>query len=144
MIRDYESVANLAGDPAKGIALYRQNCMTCHRFKGEGTEVGPDLGTVAEKPLAVLLTAILDPNQAVESRYLSYSAATKNGREVSGIVVAETPGSVTLRGAGGADETILRTDLKELSSSSLSLMPEGLENVLKPQDMADLLAYLRN
>ncbi|MBI3415939.1 MAG: VCBS repeat-containing protein [Verrucomicrobia bacterium] len=144
LIHDYESVANLKGDAVKGVALYRQNCLTCHRFKGEGFEVGPDLGTVADKPLAVLLTAILDPNQAIEARYLSYSASTKNGREVSGIVVAETPGSVTLRSAGGSDETILRNDLKEFSGSGLSLMPEGLENVLKPQDMADLIAYLRN
>ena len=48
-----------------------------------------------------------------------------------------------MRGADGTEETILRTDLKQLLGSGLSLMPEGMESALKPQDMADLLAFIR-
>jgi putative heme-binding domain-containing protein len=44
---------------------------------------------------------------------------------------------------GGAEETVLRNDLREIKSSGLSLMPEGLEKAIKPQDMADLIAYLK-
>src|SRR5262249_9520473 len=83
-----------------------------------------------------------DPNQAVEARYVNYSAVTKSGREISGIVAAETPSSVTLRSAGGVEETVLRTDLSDFSSSALSLMPEGFEKILNPQEVADLIAYL--
>jgi hypothetical protein len=42
------------------------------------------------------------------------------------------------------EETILRTDLKELSSSGLSLMPEGFEKVMNRQELADLIAFLRS
>ena len=80
---------------------------------------------MADKPIPVFLEAILNPNQAIEARYVGYSAVTRDDREVGGIMVAETPTSVTLRNVGGTEETILRGDLKELKSSGLSLMPEG-------------------
>jgi putative heme-binding domain-containing protein len=142
LLKDYAEVAKLKSDPAKGATLFRQNCATCHRLRGEGNDVGPELGTVANKPLEVLLVAILDPNQAVEWRYTSYTALTRNDREVSGLIVAETPTSITLRAPGGMEETILRRDLKNLKHTDLSLMPEGFEAILKPQDMADLLAFI--
>jgi len=87
---------------------------------------------------------VLDPNQAFESKYINYTAVTKSGREIGGIIAAETANSITLRNAGGTDEVVLRSDLQELTSSRLSLMPEGFENLLKPQDMADLIAHMRN
>jgi putative heme-binding domain-containing protein len=143
LLKEYEAVVRLAGDPAKGIALYRQNCAACHRLKGEGTEIGPDLAGLADKPVATLLVAILDPNQAVEARYINYNAATRSGRELSGIISAETPNSITLRAVGGAEEVILRNELAELKSSGLSLMPEGFEKAFQPQDLADLIAAIR-
>jgi putative heme-binding domain-containing protein len=97
---------------------------------------------IADKSVDALLAAILDPNQAVESRYVSYTAVTKDGREASGVIVSETANGITLRAAEGREETLLRADLKELASSGLSLMPEGFEKAFKPQDMADLLALL--
>jgi putative membrane-bound dehydrogenase-like protein len=144
LVAGYAVVNGLSGNAEHGVALYRQNCAACHRLKGEGNNTGPDLGTVADKPVSTLLVAILDPNQAFETKYINYTALTKSGREISGIIAAETPNSITLRNAGGTDETILRNDLKELTSSKLSLMPEGFENILKPQDMADLIAYIRS
>jgi putative heme-binding domain-containing protein len=144
VIEQYTAVNRLTGNAERGAALYRQNCAACHRLKGEGANVGPDLGTVADKPVGTLLAAILDPNQAFETRYINYTTVTRGGRELSGIIAAETPNSITLRNAAVADETILRGDIKELTSSRLSLMPEGFENILKPQEMADLIAYIRS
>ena len=144
VLKKYDGVAKSKGDAEKGHTLFAQTCAACHRVRGEGNSIGPDLGMVADKSIPVFLAAILDPNQAVEARYVSYSAVTKDDREVGGIMVTETPTSVTLRNVGGAEETILRADLKELKSSGLSLMPEGLEKSLSPQAMADLIAYLRS
>jgi putative heme-binding domain-containing protein len=89
-----------------------------------------------------LLVAILDPNRAVEMRYVSYTAMLKDGRELSGLISAETSSSITLRSASG-EETILRRDLDRLVSSGLSVMPEGFEKVLTAQDMADVIAFVR-
>ena len=143
VVRDYRTVEKLTGDPAKGSMLFRQNCSTCHRFKGEGFEIGVDLNTLTGKPVEVLLVAILDPNQAVEARYVNYTASTKNGREISGVITAETPTSISIRSPGGNEEVILRSDLSALTSSGLSLMPEGFEKALNPQDLADLISYIR-
>ena len=144
LLEQYATVNRLAGDVQHGSELFRQNCAACHRLKGEGMNVGPDLETVADKPVANLIVAILDPNQGFEAKYINYTAFTGDGREISGIIAAETPNSITLRNAGGKDEVILRREIKELTSSRLSLMPEGFENVLKPQDMADLIACIRS
>jgi putative heme-binding domain-containing protein len=142
VLKDYEKVAQIKGDAGKGAAAFQQHCATCHRFKGQGTELGPDLGMVANKSVEALLVAILDPNQAMEHRYVGYTATTRDGREISGIIVTETANSISLRSAGGVEETILRGNLKDISSSALSLMPEGLEAALPPQAMADLITYI--
>jgi putative heme-binding domain-containing protein len=58
------------------------------------------------------------------------------------MITEETPGSIKLKRIGAAEETILRQNIAKITSSSMSLMPEGLEATLPLQDMADLLAFL--
>jgi putative membrane-bound dehydrogenase-like protein len=142
VVKRYQMVNELRGDSARGAAYFRANCTPCHRLQNEGNEVGPDLGSVAFKPVSYLLTAILDPNQSVEARYTGYMAVTKNDLEYSGIIATETPNSITMRQPGGAEIVILRSELKELSSSGRSLMPDGFENAMKPQALADLISYI--
>jgi putative membrane-bound dehydrogenase-like protein len=142
LLKSYEGVEKLTGDRTRGFALYRQHCATCHRLGGEGKSVGPDLGALSNKSVPALVEAILDPNRAVEARYVAYNATTKDDREVSGIIASETANNLTLRATDGREETLLRADLKELSSSGLSLMPDGFEKALAPQDMANLIAAL--
>lgn len=138
----FRQVAMLRGNAGAGAELFRQHCVVCHRFRGEGNEVGPDLAALSDKSAQGMVTAILDPNQAVEAKYVSYSVLTASGREVSGVITAETQNSISMRTAAGSEETILRSEIKEISSSGLSLMPEGLEEAFQPQDLADLIAYL--
>jgi putative heme-binding domain-containing protein len=144
VIAKYETVKSLKGDAANGQALFRQTCAQCHRFQNEGATLGPDLGSVAEKPIDYLLNAILDPNQAVEARYIGYTAVEKDDSEFSGVITSETANSVTLTAANELKKTILRSELKDLKSTGKSLMPEGLETGLPPQALADILAYLRS
>ena len=144
LVEQYQTVSGLKGDASKGATLFQQNCTPCHRLRGNGNDVGPDLGASSSKGVDALLIAILDPNQAIEARYIAYNVVTKNERELSGIISAETPTSITLKIPGGAEEIILRSDLKELSSSGLSLMPEGLEKALNPQATADLISYVQS
>ena len=138
----YKTVGDLIGDRVHGHALFTQNCSICHSLHGEGHGVGPDLGTVVDKPVSELVVAILDPNQAVDPAYTAYTVVTKDERELSGVLTADTPNSISLRLAGGAEETILRNNIKDLASSGRSLMPEGFETGLKPQDLADVIAFI--
>jgi putative heme-binding domain-containing protein len=131
------------GESAKGKILFEKNCAACHHLGGVGQKVGPDLGALTGKSGEQLLRAILDPNQAVEARYLNYTAVTKNGMTFTGLLASETATSITLAGADGKQKVILRSDLDELFSAGKSVMPEGLEKDITPPQMADLLAFLQ-
>jgi putative membrane-bound dehydrogenase-like protein len=144
VIEDYQIVDQLHGDRVHGRQLFTNNCAICHRLQSEGQGVGPDLGSVADKPVTELVTAILDPNQAVDPAYTAYTAVTKDDRELTGILVSESPNSISLRLPGGAEEQVLRSNLKQFTSSGRSLMPDGFENGLKPQDLADVIAFVLN
>jgi putative heme-binding domain-containing protein len=139
----YQSIVGMKGDAAKGAAVFAGNCASCHAFGGQGHAVGPDLGGFRDKSVQDFLVAILDPNAAIEPRFVSYAVETKDGRSLTGIIRAETATSLTLAQGGGVEEKILRGDIAEIKAGNLSLMPEGLEQNMAPSDLADLIAYLR-
>jgi putative heme-binding domain-containing protein len=143
VVESYASALTLKGDSHRGTQVFTKTCSPCHRVGGIGHEVGPDLASIGDKTPPSLLIAILDPNRAVEARYVNYMALTKNGLTFTGVLASETGNSVTVVGAEGKRQVILRTDLEQLVSSNKSVMPEGLEKDLKPQDLADLLAFIR-
>jgi len=133
----------LSGDRVKGRAVFRKVCVTCHKAEGEGAEVGPDLATVAGRTPDDLLVHVLDPNREVAPNAVNYTVETAEGRVVSGMIVEESAGSVTLRRAEGVTETVPRARIGSITSTGLSLMPEGLEQGLTPRDLADLIAFVR-
>ena len=67
----------------------------------------------------------------------------KSAEDLSGILSVETANNIVLRVAGGVDHAILRSDIASLEPLKLSLMPNGFESALKPQDLADLIRWLR-
>ncbi|HRX55955.1 MAG TPA: hypothetical protein P5016_15690, partial [Verrucomicrobiales bacterium] len=94
------------------------------------------------KPDEQLIEAILDPSRAVEQRYLAQTATMKDGRQLVGMVAEETANSITLK-IGAATEVLLRSDIARMETGSKSLMPDGLENLLNPQQLSDVLAWIR-
>ena len=105
--------------------------------------MGPDLASVGNKAPEALIVSLLDPNRAIEARYLDYIVTTSDGRTLTGMLSTETATSITLLGQEGRAVTVLRNEIDELRSSGKSLMPEGLEKDMSPQDLADVLAYVR-
>jgi putative membrane-bound dehydrogenase-like protein len=144
VIDAYQSVLTLSGNVKRGAEVFRKQCAACHQLGGVGNVVGPDLASMGDKSPQALLIAVLDPNRAVEARYVGYTATTKSGRVYSGVLISETGNSITLAGSDGKTNTILRNDLDELTSSGKSAMPEGLEKEIKPQELADLIAHIRS
>ncbi|HEY4262027.1 MAG TPA: PVC-type heme-binding CxxCH protein [Schlesneria sp.] len=140
----YQPALEQKADAARGRLIFEKNCVTCHRVANVGTNVGPDIGDTRDKTPAYLLTNILDPNRAVDANYFGYTLVTKQGRVLTGLVKSETASSITIRLPEGKEETILRTDVDELKSSGLSLMPIGLEKTITVDQMADLISYLKN
>ena len=132
----------LEGDAEAGRAVFGTLCARCHRIGGEGAELGPDLTDVSRKGAETLLHEIVDPNAAVETRYVSYTVETRDGRVLSGIVVDETDDRLTVREAG-RDTELRRAEIAKMWTGGLSAMPEELETGMEPQAMADLLAFLQ-
>ena len=129
--------------PATGRTVFNAVCATCHRLDREGHAVGPDLFDIRRQTKENILFHIVNPDAEIAPAFTAYLAEAKDGRILSGILVGDTPTSVTLRGPLGVEATILRSDLAKLEALPGSLMPTGLEAGLSPQQLADLLAYLK-
>lgn len=144
MVEKYQSVAQLKGDAVRGATVFKNACSTCHSYIGQGMAVGPDLKAYYNKSAADFVTAILDPNAAVEPRYVSYAVTTRDERTLVGVIANESAASLEVVQPGGVRETILRPDIKSITATGLSLMPDGLEQAITPQAMADLIAFLKS
>ena len=144
VIDSYRSALKLEGDANRGQALFTQNCAVCHRKNGLGADIGPDLNSVAAWQSEALLTAILDPSREVQPQYLAYTATLTDGDAVYGLIAEESGNSVTMKGLDGKSRTLVRSQIKSLAGTNRSLMPDGLESVLSPQGMADVIRFLQN
>jgi putative heme-binding domain-containing protein len=109
-----------------------------------GIRFAPDISDSREKSPEQLLTDILQPNRAIDSNYFSYTAVTNEGTADVGVLAAETSNSITLKQAEGKTITLRRDEIDELYSNGVSLMPEGLERLIPPQDMANLISFIKN
>jgi putative heme-binding domain-containing protein len=142
VLNEFSSALNLKGDAVRGKVIYLERCFSCHRLEGQGFALGPDLITVQNTGKEKMLLSILDPNREVAPQFQAYEVETKDGDTVIGLIANESATSVMVRQAYGKEDTILRANIKKMQSQNQSLMPEGLETGLKPQDLADLLEYV--
>jgi len=144
IVESYRASLTLAGDVERGREVFSQSCLACHKLGEIGNEVGPTLTTIKSHSPESILIQILDPNREVLANFTQYFIALKDGRTITGQIASESPASLTLRRAEGVEETILRQNIKTITSSGRSLMPEGLEALIDRQAMSDLLAFLRS
>ena len=90
-----------------------------------------------------LLRAILTPSAAVESGYRSLRIETTDGDVLDGLKVSQDETGVVLRQPGREDRRIPREALRRATFSRLSVMPEGLLEAMKSEEVSDLFSYLR-
>lgn len=143
VLNDYIPAVHRDGDPQKGKAIFEKVCAECHLLEGKGNEVGPDLRGVTKRYKEVLLANIILPSENVEPGYEEYVVETKDGRTLTGILAKDTPSSIVLRRAKGEEDTVPRSEIKDMRTSGTSPMPDGLEKDISVEQMADLIAYLK-
>jgi putative membrane-bound dehydrogenase-like protein len=142
VVDSYRGVLEMKGDAERGKQVFTKTCAACHKVQATGNDIGPNLAAMkARGPEAILLN-VLDPNREVNPQYLNYAVMTTDGRQLTGLIAAETATSITLKRADNATDTVLRIDIEQLKSTGMSLMPEGMEKQIDQTAMADLLTFL--
>ena len=124
VLKRYQAALSANGDSARGKRVFQETCAKCHKLDGIGAEVGPDLGTVRNRPGSVLLGDILIPSKSIAQNYEAYVVERVSGGMSEGVVGSQTPTSLTLRQEEGKEIVIPRSDIKRMYASNLSAMPE--------------------
>ena len=144
VVAQHQNVLDLDSDVGRGLEVFKMKCFACHRVGTVGHQVAPDLASVQNKSPGDLLIAILDPNREAQPNFNTYNVLTDSGKIFNGIIAAETANSITLRRAEAKEDVIFRDTIEEFLSTGVSLMPEGLEKDLSPQDLADVIAFVKS
>ncbi len=134
-----------AGDAARGEAIYRQarlQCVRCHAIGPAGGNIGPNLVSLGgSSPPEYILQSLIDPNAKLKEGFQTLSVLTEDGRVISGLQKARTQTQLNLVLADGTEEK-LSLDAVESIKPGRSLMPAGLVDILKEQELVDLTRFL--
>ena len=142
VIERYRAALDLRGNAARGATTYKAKCAVCHEPGSDGYAIGPGVESLKVFGKEEALVHLLDPNRTVDARYRLYQIDTADGGSLTGIIQNESENSVTVRQPFGASQTVPRSRIARLQALERSMMPEGLEEGLSLQDMADLLQFI--
>ncbi len=136
------------GDPVRGLQVFRgqrASCSGCHRMGYIGKEIGPDLTRIGgSRTASALLEAILFPSARLEQSYHSTRVLTTDGQIYNGLLRVHGEESIELQLNAERKLVIARSEIERMEPSDISVMPQGIDQVLSKQDLADLLALLQS
>lgn len=131
-----------------GQKLFEQHCAVCHRDRDVQGEkqpsVGPALEALNHWTNEAWLVAILDPSKSVDSRYQRVLLRTVSDEVISGLVLRDVDGILEIMTTDGRIQQVARSTIEEEKKSALSLMPDGFEKVLTPQQVSNIVRFLRS
>jgi putative heme-binding domain-containing protein len=149
-----------SADPVKGKKIFWETagCSTCHMVQGRGGVLGPDLSRVGEarsadylidsirQPSKELSNGMLDPNNhyGLPLIYDTVTVVTADGQKIVGVAKNEDTFSLQLIDTNQQLQFFLKKNLRKVTHERKSLMPTYSENMLKPADLQDLVAYLES
>ncbi|MEW4488024.1 PVC-type heme-binding CxxCH protein [Thalassoglobus sp. JC818] len=144
VLAEYQHCLQLESNPSRGMKVFEQQCATCHKVGSIGVNVAPDISDSRTKTPDFFLMNILDPNRAIDANYFSYTVVDTSGRIHTGVLASETSAAMTLKQPEGKTVSIPRDEIEQVKNNGVSLMPVGLERTINPQQMADLISFLKN
>jgi putative heme-binding domain-containing protein len=144
-----QAIAARAADFAKaspnaerGVAVFQKNCAACHQIAGKGNRVGPQLDGAGNRGVERLLEDVLDPNRNVDVNFRATILALEDGQVINGLIVREEGPVLVLVDTKGAEQRIAKSKIEQRTQTKLSPMPANVIDLLSPQELNDLLAYL--
>ncbi len=139
---------SLAGDTRRGQIVFNQAkslCTACHKLGYLGGNLGPDLTTIGGiRSERDLLEAIVYPSASFVRSYEPVIVATKSGEEYFGVLRKGTADELVVATGPGAETRLARTDVAGMRPGPISVMPQGLDGQFSKQELADLIAFLKN
>ena len=138
-------LAAKSGNESIGKTLFanKATCAKCHKVKGQGKEVGPDLSEIGSKlSKSAMYVAILDPSAGISHNYETYSIVTVNGNILTGVLVSQSDEEIVIKTAEAVTTTVAQADIDELIKTGASLMPSDLQKFLSEDDLVNLVEYL--
>jgi putative membrane-bound dehydrogenase-like protein len=138
-----KSIVEMKGDAQSGQILFTDHCSSCHRIKGKGLDVGPDLTLIQKKfDREGLLDAMVNPNAGIVFGYEPWLINTKTGESYYGFLVAEGEKVTVIKDLTGKKISIATTTITLKKKQPGSLMPEPSSLGLSEQNLADIVHYL--
>ncbi|MBL67249.1 MAG: dehydrogenase [Verrucomicrobiales bacterium] len=130
------------GDAKAGAQVYAIACAACHRYKGKGGNIGPNLDAYQLNNPGFLIPAVVDPSLGIREEFAGFNVVTKDNQRLTGFIAQNAPQFIVLRDLAQNSITLPRNEIKDLQAMPVSLMPEGLLDALTPQQVRDLFAFL--
>jgi putative heme-binding domain-containing protein len=126
--------------------------------QGRGGLLGPDLSRAGEaRSVPYLIEAIREPSKALSSGMLdpnnhyglplvydTVTVVTASGQKIVGVAKNEDTFSIQLLDTHQQLQLFEKKDLKAVTHERKSLMPAYSEQMLKPAELQDLVAYLES
>jgi quinoprotein glucose dehydrogenase len=136
------------GDAERGRKIYRDNaavyCVRCHKVRGEGGEVGPELTGIGKRqPRTYLLESIVEPNKAIAQGFESVVIATDDGQVVTGVLKGEDEQKIKVMTAEAKLVEVPKSRVEERKRGD-SAMPADLHKKLSNAEVRDLVEFLAN
>ncbi len=136
-----------AGDVRRGQLVFHSEkaaCYSCHAIGYRGGNVGPDLTRIGSvRSDRDLLEAILFPSASLVRSFEPIAVATRDGKVYNGLIRGENADELILATGANQEARIARREIEEMRPSTVSVMPAGLDQQLTPQELADLVAFLK-
>jgi putative heme-binding domain-containing protein len=133
------------GDAARGERVFRRRdlaCVNCHAIGGVGGKVGPDLTSIgASAPGDYLIESLYLPNAKIKEGYHAVVVETKDGEELSGVLVRENNREIVVRDATNREVAVPKSKVANRTTGR-SLMPSGLLDPLSTPERVDLIRFL--
>lgn len=135
------------GDIRRGQLVFnsaKTNCIACHKVGYVGGAAGPDLTRIGGiRTERDLLESILYPSASFVRSYEPVRVVTKDDRTLNGVLKKDAPDEIIIVVAADKEERLARSEVESITPSTVSLMPAGLDQQITPQELADLVAFLR-
>jgi putative membrane-bound dehydrogenase-like protein len=140
--------AMASGDVRRGHAVFnsaKASCSACHRMGYGGGDTGPELSKIGEiRTERDLLESILFPSLSFVRSYEPMLLVTNDGRAVSGVIRDETEEGYVVATGPNEEVRLPRDIVEQVLPNTISVMPAGLDKQLTVQELADLVAFLKN